>query len=246
LTSAEPVLPVIGISTYRQSASWSSWDGVPADLLPTAYAESVVEAGGAPLLIPPVPALAVAELLVSRIDGLIIAGGSDVNPARYRQEPHGAVTTWYDDRDTSELWLLDAAASRQLPVLGICRGMQVMAVHAGGSIIQHLPDDVGNTSHSGSGNTYGATNVLIEPGHRISSLVDPILVVACHHHQGVAVHPGFVATARSSDGVLEAMEAEGERFQVGVQWHPETTQDKGLFAGLITAARATRSNSGTR
>ncbi|MBN9150440.1 MAG: gamma-glutamyl-gamma-aminobutyrate hydrolase family protein [Cryobacterium sp.] len=239
-------MPVIGISTYRQPASWSSWEGVTADILPTAYAESVVETGGAPLLVPPVPSLAAAKLLVTRIDGLIIAGGSDVNPARYRQKPHGAVTTWYDDRDASELWLLDAAAPRQLPVLGICRGMQIMAVHAGGSIIQHLPDDVGNSSHSGLGNAYGATNVMIESGHRISALVDPSLIVACHHHQGVSTHPGFVATAHSGDGVLEAMEAEGERFLVGVQWHPETTKDKGLFAGLIAAAGANRSNSGTR
>ena len=228
--------PVIGISTYRQDASWSSWEGVPADLLPTAYADSVTEAGGVPILIPPVDSPAAAELIVTRLDGLIISGGADVNPARFDQEPHVTVTKWYDDRDASELWLLDAANAQQLPVLGICRGMQVMAVHAGGSLVQHLPDTVGNTNHSGAGSEYGTTEVAIEAGHRISSLTDPLLIVACHHHQGVDAHPGFVATAHSSDGLLEAMESEGERFQVGVQWHPETTKDKGLFVGLVAAA----------
>lgn len=236
--SSDPsgIPPIIGISTYRQPASWSSWEGVPADLLPTAYANSVTEAGGIPMLIPPVDSPAAAELIVSRLDGLIISGGADVNPARFDQKPHATVTKWYDDRDASELWLLDAAGAQEVPVLGICRGMQVMAVHAGGALVQHLPDTVGTTNHSGSGSEYGTTEVIVEAGHRISSLTDPNLVVACHHHQGVDSHPGFVATAHSSDGLLEAMESEGERFEVAVQWHPETTKDKGLFFGLVAAA----------
>ncbi|MEO6504593.1 MAG: gamma-glutamyl-gamma-aminobutyrate hydrolase family protein [Terrimesophilobacter sp.] len=237
LSSAEARKPpIIGISTYRQNAAWSSWVETPADLLPSAYAESVSATGGVPLLIPPVGSAAAAEALVSRLDGLILSGGSDVNPALYRQEPHPSVTRWQDDRDASEMWLLDAAMFRQLPVLGICRGMQVMAVHAGGALVQHLPDASGNTNHSGAGSEYGSTAVTIEAGHRISTLTDPDLVVACHHHQAVASHPGFVATAHSSDGTLEAMESQGERFEVAVQWHPETTTDKGLFSGLITAA----------
>lgn len=230
--------PIIGISTYRQDASWSSWEGVAADLLPSAYADSVTEAGGIPILIPPVDSPVAAAAILSRVDGLIISGGADVNPARYHQEPHPTVTRWYDDRDASELWLLDAARAQHLPVLGICRGMQVMAVHAGGTLTQNLPDVGGNTRHSGSGSVYGTTEVIVEAGHRISSLTDSRVIVACHHHQGVASHPGFTATAHSSDGLLEAMESEGERFNVGVQWHPETTADKGLFIGLIAAASA--------
>ncbi len=232
--------PIIGITTYRQEASWSSWAGVAADLLPTAYSDSVTEAGGIPLLIPPVESAAAAAAVLSRVDGLIISGGADVNPTLYGQKPHATVTKWYDDRDASEVWLLDAAAARTVPVLGICRGMQVMAVHAGGSLIQHLPDAAGDPLHSGSGSEYGTTEVIVEAGHRISALAGPHLAVACHHHQGVAEHPGFIATARSSDGLLEAMESEGERFEVGVQWHPETTKDKGLFVGLVAAASAAR------
>lgn len=230
-------LPLIGISTYRQDADWSSWKGVAADILPSAYADSIVKVGGVPVLIPPVDSLDAARAIVARLDGLIVAGGADVNPARYGAAPDAAVTRWYDDRDASELWLLDAAREVTVPLLGICRGMQIMAVHAGGALIQHLPDTVGHSRHAGDGNTYGRIPVTVNPGHRISTLVHPELIVPCHHHQSVASHPGFVGTAWDSDGVVEAMESEGERFELAVQWHPETGADKGLFAGLVDAAR---------
>lgn len=232
--------PLIGITTYRQEADWSSWKGVVADILPAAYAASIAAVGGVALLIPPVESVEAASTIVGRLDGLIIAGGADVNPARYGAVPDAAVTRWYDDRDASELWLLDAARDAALPVLGICRGMQIMAVHAGGTLIQHLPDAVGHALHAGHGNEYGGIPVTVDPGHRISALVDAALIAPCHHHQSVASHPGFVGTARDSDGVLQAMEAEGERFELAVQWHPETSSDKGLFAGLVVAAGGAR------
>ncbi len=231
-------LPVIGISTYRQPADWSSWKGVAADILPSAYAESITAVGGVPMLIPPVASADAARAILARLDGLIIAGGADVNPERYGATPDAAVTRWYDDRDASEFWLLDAAREAELPVLGICRGMQVMAVHAGGALIQHLPDSVGHARHGGDGNTYGDIPVAVKASYRISALVDPTIIAPCHHHQSVASHPGFVATAWDSDGVLQAMESEGERFELAVQWHPETGREKGLFAGLVAAARA--------
>jgi putative glutamine amidotransferase len=230
-------LPLIGISTYRQDADWGSWRGVPADLLPASYARSVTASGGVPVLIPPVQSAAEANAIVQRLDGLVIAGGTDLNPARYGQVPDAAVTTWADDRDASELWLLDAAAECRLPVLGVCRGMQVMAVRAGGSLIQHLPDRVGHSGHSGIPNGYLGVEVVVQPGHRISALIDSELTVPCHHHQAVDRHPGFIATAHAADGVLEAMESDGDRFEVAVQWHPETGADKGLFAGLVAAAQ---------
>jgi Predicted glutamine amidotransferases len=237
-------LPVIGISTYRQSADWSGWRGVSADILPAAYAESVVAVGAAAVLVPPVDSAEGARAILGRLDGLIIAGGADVNPALYGEKPDAAVTGWYDDRDASELWLLDAARDAGLSVLGICRGMQIMAVHAGGTLVQHLPDAVGHARHAGDGNEYGDIPVTVDAGHRISSLVDPAFIAPCHHHQSVASHPGFVATARDADGVLQAMESEGERFELAVQWHPETGIDKGLFAGLVSAARAGAAESG--
>ena len=230
--------PVIGISTYRQPADWASWVNTPADLLPSAYAESESAAGGVPVLVPPLTSAANAQTLAPHLDGLILAGGADINPALYKQRPHKNVPTWYDDRDASELWLLDAAQAAALPLLGICRGMQMMAVHAGGTLIQHLPDFVGNANHSGDGNRYGSNEIIIEPGHRISNLIDSVPLIACHHHQSVASHPRFIETAHANDGALEAMEAEGTRFEIAVQWHPETTADIGLFSGLVAAAVA--------
>jgi putative glutamine amidotransferase len=228
--------PVIGISTYRQPAAWSTWHDIDCDLLPSAYARSVASAGGAPVLVPPVESADAARAIVARLDGLLIAGGADVNPARYGQEPDPHVTIWHDDRDASELWLLDAANERSLSVLGICRGMQIMAVHGGGSLIQHLPDAVGHTRHSGGPAHYSDTTVHVEPGHRISGLLGASFTVPSHHHQAVDAHPGFVATARDDDGVMQAMEVPGERFALAVQWHPETTPDKRLFAALVEAA----------
>jgi len=228
--------PVIGITTYRQRASWGTWSGVDADLLPAAYARSVERAGGIPVLLPPFASADAARGALARVDGLLVAGGADVNPARYGQEPDPHVVAWYDDRDASELWLLAASADRDLPVLGICRGMQLMAVAAGGDLVQHLPDAVGHDRHSG-GAGYEQVEVGVESGHRISRLIADAVVVPCHHHQAVDRHPGFTATARDGDGVLQAMEAEGERFQIGVQWHPETADDPGLFEGLVAAAR---------
>jgi putative glutamine amidotransferase len=229
--------PLIGISMYHQSADWGNWRQVDADLLPAAYAESVSAVGGVPVLIPVQASADAARAIVRVLDGLIIAGGSDVNPARYGQAPGPHVTTWYDERDATELWLLDAAADVALPVLGICRGMQVMAVHAGGTLVQHLPDMLGHARHSGTATEYADIGVSVERGRRISELVDQSVIAPCHHHQAVESHPGYVATARDDDGVLQAMEAEGDRFEVAVQWHPETAPDKRLFAGLVKAAR---------
>jgi putative glutamine amidotransferase len=235
--------PLIGLTMYRQPASWGTWRDVDADLLPADYARAVRAAGGLPVLLPsPSPdgtgdAATTAPEVIARLDGLLIAGGADINPARYGQEPDPHVVRWYDDRDAWELALLAAADAVALPVLGICRGMQLMAVAAGGSLVQHLPDVVGHDRHSG-GDGYEHVPVDIAQGHRISQLLGSHVVAPCHHHQAVAQHPGYVATARDADGVLQAMEKEGEPFRVGVQWHPETSDEVGLFSGLVAAAAA--------
>lgn len=229
--------PVIGISCYRQPADWGTWSRVAADLVPADYARSVERAGGVPVLLPVYASAAAAAEAVTRLDGLVLAGGADVNPAVYGQRPDPHVTVWYEDRDQSELWLLEAAGDRELPVLGICRGMQLMAAANGGSLVQHLPDVVGHDTHSGGPSEYADVAVTLEPGHRISQLLEQHVIAPCHHHQAVASHPGFVATAHDADGVLQAMEREGDRFEVAVQWHPETSDDLGLFTGLVEAAR---------
>jgi putative glutamine amidotransferase len=227
--------PLIGLSTYREPARWGVWDQ-PADLLPTTYADSVTRAEGVPVLLPPGDPAAAASV-VRRLDGLVVTGGADVDPGRYGAEPHPRTVSWRTDRDAWELALLDAAEEIGLPVLGICRGMQLMAVQRGGRLHQHVPEVVGNDTHSPAGPEFGDVAIETCPGTRLRTLVGDRGDVGCHHHQGVAEHPGFEPAAFAADGTLEAMEAPGDRFAVAVQWHPETRADAGLFQGLVAAAR---------
>jgi putative glutamine amidotransferase len=232
--------PLIGLTVYREEAAWGVWTQ-RADLLPAQYAEAVTSVGGVPVLLPPAAAPGAAEAAVARLDGLVISGGADVDPGRYGAEPHPRTASWRPDRDVWELALLDAAAAVDLPVLGVCRGMQLMAVHAGGALDQHTPDLVGHEEHSPGGDVFGEVEVTTSSGSRVAALVGPSLSVSCHHHQSVASHPGFEPSASAADGTLEAMEAPGDRFCVAVQWHPETAADVGLLAGLVAAASAYRS-----
>jgi putative glutamine amidotransferase len=235
--------PVVGLTTYREVAAWGVWNA-RADLLPTEYAAAVEAAGGVPVLLPPVALASAAPRVVARVDALMVCGGADVDPARYGAEPHARTTGWRPDRDAWELALLDAAEEAGLPVLGICRGMQLMAVHGGGSLDQHTPDLVGHDTHSPGGDAYGEVEVRTEPGSRLAALIGARATVSCHHHQSVASHPGFTPVARAVDGTLEAMEGTGDRWCLAVQWHPETRVEVGLTAGLVAAAREHAARSG--
>jgi putative glutamine amidotransferase len=243
-------MPVIGVSTYRESAAWGVWHQV-ADLQFAQYADAVVEFDAVPVLLTPAPAdspdvARAAAAVVARLDGLIIAGGADIDPARYGAEPDPATAGVRPDRDAWELALLDAADARGLPTLGICRGMQLMAVHAGGTLVQHMPDAVGHTEHSPGGDVFGTTEVRLAGDSRLAATQGEQVTGPCHHHQSVGTHPGFVATGRSADGTVEAMErvpaqtdsAPGH-FCVGVQWHPEMGSDHAPIGALVRAARTT-------
>ena len=179
-------------------------------LVPADYVDSVRAGGGTPLLIPPLGPGDDAAAIVHRLDGLVLAGGADVNPSRYSEEPDPATISWRDDRDVSEMALLNAADDLGLPVLGICRGMQVMAVTAGGALLQHVPDVIGHRR------TLPRRRCLRRDRgahhRRVRSwrgILGDTFTVACHHHQSVADHPGFDGVAYSADGVLEAMEITG-------------------------------------
>ncbi len=228
--------PLIGLSTYREQARWGVWN-TNADLLPTVYAAAIEAVGGIPVLLPPVARPEEdAPAVVARLDGLVISGGADVEPKRYGEHPHARTVRWREDRDAWELALLDAAESADLPTLGVCRGMQVMAVRAGGTLDQHTPDLVGHETHNPGNDRFGEVDVATRPGSKVHSLVGERLTVHCHHHQSVRDHPGFEAAAWAEDGTLEAMELPGGRYCLAVQWHPEMVHDAGLFRALVQAA----------
>ena len=232
--------PLIGITSYLEPASWGAWTEVAAALLPHAYVAKVEQAGGIAVLIPPRPDAdtAWAGRLCAALDGLILAGGVDVEPVRYGQHPHASVQAARRDRDAAELALAEVSAAQGLPTLGICRGMQVMAVAAGGELEQHIPDRVGHNRHSPAPATYGNHPVRMLPGSRIAAILGEQLSMPSYHHQSVVSHPGYLATAwDTADDTLEAMEDPRARFRLAVQWHPEVSEDLRLFTALVDACR---------
>jgi putative glutamine amidotransferase len=232
--------PIIGLSTYREEAAWGVWRQ-RADVLHAEYADAIVAAGGVPVLLPPASGSEIsARSVVARIDALVVSGGADVDPSQYGEEPHERTKGWREDRDAWELALLTAAAEVGLPVLGVCRGMQLMAVAAGGALDQHTPDVVGHDEHSPGGDAFGRLEVHTADGSRVRAAEGATLHSQCHHHQSVRTHPGYVATAWAPDNTIEAMESPGHRFCVGVQWHPEMGRDQALFSALVAAAAAPR------
>jgi len=233
--------PLIGISAYCENARWGVWEA-QAMVLPRRYADRISAAGGIPVLLPPVPGI---EDALGRLDGLMLSGGGDIDPARYRAEPVPQVTSVREERDTAEFALLAAATSRHLPVLGICRGLQVINVARGGSLHQHLPDVVGHDGHAPVPGAFGAHPVHVAPGSRLSGIlgreeVDAPITTPTHHHQAVdRLGEGLVPTAWAADGTIEAFEVDdGGSFVVAVQWHPEAGDDPSLFRALVTAAQA--------
>ena len=229
--------PVIGVTTYLEQSSWGSWEQVPAVVLQHDYVRQVEQAGGIALLIPPREDTDdgwVGEVL-DRVDGVMIAGGADVDPHRYAAQRHRFVQASRPDRDSTELALARLTEARDLPVLGICRGMQVMAVAAGGTLEQHLPDRVGNDGHAPFRGRHGSHPVSTVAGTTVRRLLGERITVPTYHHQAVATHPGFEPAAWADDGTLEAMEQPGARFRLAVQWHPEAGVEAALFHALVTA-----------
>ncbi len=239
--------PLIGVTTYRQDTRWWSWDR-DAAVVPGRYLDMVVEAGGWPVLIPPVgegvadPGAVVGSAvdpLIDALDGLVVIGGGDVSPARYGQAPDGRVGGVSDLRDDLEFRFLDAAFERDLPLLAICRGHQVLNVLFGGTLVQYLPDLIGSTRHQPAAGAFGPVTVTTEPATHVQRLLGPSVEVLCSHHQAIdALGESLLVSARSDDGVIEAVEVLGRTFAVGVQWHPEENGDTRLFAGLVEVARS--------
>lgn len=237
------VRPLVGITTYREQTRFGAWNS-SADVLHATYARSVEAAGGVAVLLPPQNLGAVE--IVNRLDALIVAGGADLDPARYGATAHPRTQTPRPDRDAWEWALLDAAEAAGRPVLGICRGLQLMTVRAGGTLEQHLPDVVGHSEHAPAPGAFGWTPIRTEPGSLARRLVGEETQVNCAHHQAAALHPGLEVSARAADGTIEALEDPERPFWLGVQWHPEYGDDYGLFRGLVAAAAAGAGTSSAR
>ncbi len=209
-----------------------------AVLLARTYVDIVLDAGGVPVLLPPVVESAHA---VDRVDAVLLSGGRDVAPDRYGAAPHPAAGVPHPDRDGAELAVLDRALELDLPVLGVCRGAQLLNVAFGGTLHQHLPDVVGHDGHNPTPGEFNDIDVRLDPAGRVGAAVGPQVRVRCHHHQAVdRLAPDLVATGWAADGTVEAVEGrEGPArpFVVGVQWHPEEdAADIRLFAALLPPA----------
>jgi putative glutamine amidotransferase len=236
------VKPIIGLCTAVEQAQWSVWDQ-PAFLLSRRYVDAVQRAGGVALLLPPDPAAVEdPDLLLDLIDGLLLAGGADVDPSTYGAEPHPATVGTVPERDVFELALARRAMERDQPVLGVCRGMQVMNVARGGTLNQHLPDDYGHEDHRRSLGSFDNADhdVRLAAGSLVARVTDDAIhPTKSHHHQGVErIGEGFEVTGWATiDDLPEVIEAPGHRFALGVQWHPEVDDDSPLIAALVDEAR---------
>lgn len=237
--------PLIGLTTYRQQAQTGVWN-VEASFLPSEYFDSVNRAGAIAVLLPPQDLTAEgAREIIAGLDGLIVCGGRDVDSALY-----GKAASEHNDvpdkrRDAFELALYSAAIEVDLPFLGICRGQQVLNVHQGGTLIQHLPDVVGSTKYQLGNAQFTSAEIQVEAGSLLSRALggDAKVRGELYHHQAIdQVGEGLKVVARSEDNIVEAVELEGNSFGLAVQWHPEhSPEDNRIFEALVLAASEHRS-----
>jgi putative glutamine amidotransferase len=225
--------PVVGITSYVEQARWGVWD-LPAVVLPFRYVERVEAAGATAVVLPPA-ATSDAEVL-DRLDAVVFAGGSDLDPTLYDQPAHEQTTGLRPERDAAEVPLMRAALDRDLPLLGICRGMQVLSVVSGGALEQHLPDVVGHEGHRPERGVYGRHGVRLAPGSLAHRLLGDEVSVPSYHHQGLASAGSLTVTGWADDESPEVVEDPTRRFALGVLWHPEAGDDLRLFEALVAAA----------
>jgi putative glutamine amidotransferase len=225
--------PVVGITSYVEQARWGVWD-LPAVVLPFRYVERVEAAGATAVVLPPA-ATSDAEVL-DRLDAVVFAGGADLDPALYDQPAHEQTTGLRPERDAAEVPLMRAALDRDLPLLGICRGMQVLSVVSGGVLEQHLPDVVGHEGHRPERGVYGRHGVRLAPGSLAHRLLGDEVNVPSYHHQGLASAGSLTVTGWADDESPEVVEDPTRRFALGVLWHPEAGDDLRLFEALVAAA----------
>ena len=241
--------PVIGICTSLERVSWGAWT-VVANVSPRAYALAVHAAGGMALLLPPDDGAAERpEEMLDLLDGLILAGGADIDPASYGARPHPETRGSWPERDRFELALAHAALERDLPVLGICRGMELLNVACGGTLVQHLPDAIGSERHRHTPGTFDDHEVRMDEGTLVARAVGSTSTgVKSHHHQGVDElgEDLKVSGWSAEDDVVEAIELPGQAYALGVLWHPEEDERSCVVGSLVEAARDRRAAAAAR
>jgi putative glutamine amidotransferase len=230
--------PLVGITGYVETVHSGDWTRL-ASFLPQQYVTSVHAAGGRAVVLP--PSVDGTDRVIAALDALILAGGADLDPSVYGAAREPATAAPRPDRDAGESALLAAATEADLPVLGICRGMQLMVAAAGGALHQHLPDVVGHTRHQAALGVYGPHPVTTVPGSRLAALIGPHATVPSYHHQGIADAGTLTVSAHADDGTIEAVERPAARFWLGVLWHPEAGDDLRLFQALVAAVPTPRS-----
>ena len=234
--------PLIGITSYAEQIRWGVWIEEAA-LVPLAYVKAVEHAGGRALVVPPTEE-GLDETL-DALDGVIFSGGGDLDPSLYDAEPHPETDAPKEARDAAELRMLQAALDRDMPVLAICRGSQVLNVARGGDLVQHLPDEVGHERHKHEPGSFSDHEVEVAEGSRLGSLLGDRAPVKSHHHQGYGrIGEGLRSVAWAEDGIVEGLEDPEKRFALGVLWHPEEGEDFALFKGLVEEARRYREERG--
>lgn len=230
--------PLIGITSYAEEIRWGVWTE-DAALVPLAYVRAVEHAGGRPLVVP--PSEDGLEETLDALDGVIFSGGGDLDPELYGAEPHDETDMPRTERDAAELRLLQAALDRDMPVLAICRGSQLLNVARGGDLEQHLPETVGHEQHRHDPGSFSDHDVKVAAGSRLGGLLGDRAPVKSHHHQGYGrIGSGLREVAWAEDGVVEGLEDSDKRFALGVLWHPEEGEDFALFQGLVDEARRYR------
>ena len=231
--------PVVGITSYpAERVKWGVWEE-PVIMIPAAYAVAVEHAGGRPLILPPSDDS--VDATIDLVDAIIFSGGGDLDPAHYGAEPHPETDSPRRERDDAELALLTAALERDMPVLAVCRGSQVLNVALGGDLVQHLPDSLGHDGHAETQGEWSEHHVKLEPESRVGSLIGESAPVKSHHHQGYGrIGEGLREVGWAEDGTVEAIEDPSRRFALGVLWHPEEGEDLALFEALVQEAREYR------
>jgi putative glutamine amidotransferase len=231
--------PLIGVTSYEPEEVRTGVWVFSAALIPSTYVDAVARAGGRPLIVPPLDH-GVDETL-DALDGILLSGGEDLDPAHYGAERHPETKGVHEARDRAELALLRGALERDMPVLAVCRGSQVLNVALGGDLVQHLPEVVGHDEHRHTPGAFADHDVRVAADSRLGELLGERAPVKSHHHQGFGrVGHGLREVAWAEDGLVEGLEDPARRFALGVLWHPEEGEDGALFAALVAEARRYR------